>query len=312
MVLGRLSKLAVIGLSAGLLSSCAQVNLLSHYAKQSSNNPPVSDTAASTYKVGNPYKINGVWYYPQEDFAYDETGIASWYGPGFHGKQTANGEIFDQNAVTAAHKTLQMPSMARVTNLDNGRSIVVRINDRGPYAHNREIDLSKRAAQLLGFEKQGTARVRVQILGDESRVLAGKARNDSGQTSVAAAPRESVVSESLMGEVKPVLASVSAADLRAAKAVERVEALQNEHVDVLPISSKATYVQAGAFNMYDNALRMQARLSPYGSSNITEVVVNGRSVFRVRLGPISDISQADRLLEQIITTGVNDARLIVD
>ena len=127
---------------------------------------------AGGYKVGKPYQINGVWYYPSEDYSYDETGIASWYGPDFHGKYTANGDVFDQNGVTAAHRTLPMPSIVRVTNLENGRSIEVKVNDRGPFAHGRILDLSKHAAELLGMDMQGTARVRVQIMADESRALA--------------------------------------------------------------------------------------------------------------------------------------------
>src|SRR5580698_2414497 len=113
------------------------------------------------YKVGNPYQIDGVWYYPAEDWNYDETGIASWYGPGFQERYTANGEVYDQNDLTAAHKTLPLPSFVRVTNLDNGRSIVLRVNDRGPFARGRIIDVSRRSAQLLGFYGIGTAKVRV-------------------------------------------------------------------------------------------------------------------------------------------------------
>jgi rare lipoprotein A len=110
------------------------------------------------FKVGNPYQISGVWYYPKEDPFYDETGIASWYGEDFHGKATANGERYDMNALTAAHRTLPMPVVVRVTNLENGRSLRLRLNDRGPYARGRIIDVSKRAAQLLGFQENGTAR----------------------------------------------------------------------------------------------------------------------------------------------------------
>ena len=116
------------------------------------------------FKIGQPYQVNGTWYYPNPDLNYDETGIASWYGPNFHEKSTANGETFDQNTLSAAHKTLPLPSIVQVTNLDNGRSIEVRVNDRGPYASNRIIDLSRRAAQLLGFEGQGTAKVEVKVL----------------------------------------------------------------------------------------------------------------------------------------------------
>lgn len=118
--------------------------------------------SAGTYKVGNPYQIAGKWYYPSDDPHYQETGTASWYGPTFHGKSTANGEQFDENGVTAAHRTLPMPSYVEVTNLENGRKLVVRVNDRGPFAKDRIIDLSRRSAQLLGVEQQGTARVHVK------------------------------------------------------------------------------------------------------------------------------------------------------
>ena len=97
---------------------------------------------AGVYKVGQPYQIDNVWYYPREQPDYDETGIASWYGPTFYGKRTANGELYDGNQLTAAHRTLPMPVNVRVTNLDNGKSLVVRVNDRGPYARGRIIDLS--------------------------------------------------------------------------------------------------------------------------------------------------------------------------
>src|SRR5690242_17607174 len=122
----------------------------------------------STYKVGTPYQIDGVWYYPAEDFTYDETGIASWYGEQFHAKETANGETFDLNSLTAAHRTLPMPSIVEVTNLENGRVLRLRVNDRGPFARGRILDVSRRAAQLLGFEGSGTAKVRVRIMVEDS------------------------------------------------------------------------------------------------------------------------------------------------
>ena len=123
------------------LSGCAETALVVHTAKEIAkvSKPTV---AKGRYKVGTPYQIKNVWYYPKVEYDYDETGIASWYGPNFHQKLTANGEIFDQNAITAAHRTLPMPSIVRVTNLENGRSLIVRINDRGPFAHGRIIDLS--------------------------------------------------------------------------------------------------------------------------------------------------------------------------
>ena len=123
------------------------------------------------YKIGNPYQIMGRWYYPKEDYSYSEVGVASWYGDDFHAKRTANGEKYDMNTLTAAHRTLPLPSIVRVTNLENGRSLVVRVNDRGPYAKERIIDISKRGAQLLGYQTKGTAKVKVEIMPDESRAL---------------------------------------------------------------------------------------------------------------------------------------------
>ncbi len=117
------------------------------------------------YKVGDPYLANGKWYVPVNDRSYDRKGLASWYGDFFHGRQTANGEIYDMNALTAAHPTLPLPTYVSVTNLMNNRTVVVRVNDRGPYHDGRIIDLSHKAARVLGFYGRGTAPVRVRYLG---------------------------------------------------------------------------------------------------------------------------------------------------
>src|SRR5262249_2308650 len=159
---GIAGPLGLLGLALLALAGCAG---------QEAARPPVQQ-AVPGYKVGKPYAIDGVWYYPAVDYNYGETGIGSWYGPDFHGLATANGETYDMNALTAAHRTLPMPSMVRVTNLENGRQIALRVNDRGPFVNNRIIDVSRRAAQLLRFEQQGTAGVRVEIMESESRQLA--------------------------------------------------------------------------------------------------------------------------------------------
>lgn len=121
-----------------------------------------------TVKMGSPYSVNGETYVPRYEPNYSETGQASWYGPGFHGKSTANGEDFDQHDLTAAHRTLPLPSMVRVTNLDNGKTAIVRVNDRGPFAHGRILDLSKAAAQKLDMLRSGTAKVKVEYLPRET------------------------------------------------------------------------------------------------------------------------------------------------
>jgi rare lipoprotein A len=118
-----------------------------------------------TYRVGKPYTVGGRIYVPEEDTAYREEGLASWYGDDFHGRLTANGEVFDMTSLTAASPTLPMPCYARVTNLSNGKSLIVRVNDRGPYHGNRLMDVSSKAAELLEFKGNGVARVRVEYVG---------------------------------------------------------------------------------------------------------------------------------------------------
>ena len=131
------------------------------------------------YKIGMKYNVDGKYYYPKKNLSYNKTGIASWYGPKFHGKLTANGEIYNQYALTAAHKTLPLPSAVKVTNLKNNKSLVLRINDRGPFVNDRIIDLSSKAADILGLKKEGTGLVRVQILKDKSLLLEKLAKKGS-------------------------------------------------------------------------------------------------------------------------------------
>lgn len=149
--------------------------------------------------IGEPYKVGGRWYHPREDESYDEAGFASWYGPGFHGNSTANGERFDMNALTAAHPTLPLPSYVRVTVKSTGKSAVLRVNDRGPFHRGRIIDVSKAAADRLGFRQDGRAKVRVEYLGPapigggdrETRMAEAKYGTKSSRSS--AAPRRGVL-----------------------------------------------------------------------------------------------------------------------
>lgn len=140
------------------------------------------------YKVGQPYVVMGRRYVPSDDRDYDERGIASWYGPGFHGKSTANGERFDADTLSAAHKTLPMPSFVEVTNLDNGRKLTVRINDRGPFVGDRIIDLSRKSAQLLGLDRAGTGRVRVRRVFPDAKEMARISRGQGAVVPPVASP----------------------------------------------------------------------------------------------------------------------------
>lgn len=192
-----LGTLLLVGSLAGFLSACGS----------SSRGGGGAGTAQrGSYKVGAPYKIDGVTYTPQEEFNRTETGVASWYGPGFHGKSTANGERYDQSERTAAHRTLQMPAIVRVTNLDNGMSTVVRINDRGPFARSRIIDLSRTAAQELDIVRNGTARVRIDQLPAESMAVRDVAISGGGP-----AEQNAAVAQVASGQRTAPAATVAAA-----------------------------------------------------------------------------------------------------
>ena len=162
------------------LFSCTSVELAANLSKKALFKDKKSSIKSNPiFKIGNPYKVDKKMYFPKKNLNYDEKGIASWYGPKFHGKLTANGEIFNQYELTAAHKTLPLPSAVKVTNLDNNLSLILRVNDRGPFVNDRIIDLSSKAADILDLKKNGTGLVRVTILKDKSLLLEKLAKNGS-------------------------------------------------------------------------------------------------------------------------------------
>jgi len=338
-----------IGMLSGPLiaSGCAEAQLGAHVAKSIG---ATGATGGGFYKVGDPYKIDGEWYYPAEDENYDHEGIGSWYGPNFHGKPTANGEVFDENLITAAHPTLPMPIYARVTNLENGRSLVVRINDRGPFVSDREIDLSRRSAELLGYLNQGTARVRVQYLrrapleGDlpdiqtvtaDDSFVAPPPEQPSDRAPVAAMPTQAVQVASLATAI-PVSAVASAGTLLATDMAPIPDApvaaaalLPSSIPAVTPAAAQAaptaplqqapvsviipgTYVQAGAFANLANAEALKVQLADLGPVNIHPINVNGTELYRVRLGPTTNPQAANSLLHQVSGRGHRGARVIFE
>ncbi|HEY9080862.1 septal ring lytic transglycosylase RlpA family protein [Magnetovibrio sp.] len=327
-------KLSLVAVSAGLLAACAETKFVMHTAKRLGE----TNKSQGDYKVGKPYQVGGIWYYPSEDMSYDRTGIASWYGPNFDGKRTANGEIFDQWEVSAAHKTLPMPSVVRVTNLVNGRSLVVRINDRGPFKPGRIIDLSRRAAQLLDIEKSGTAQVRVQILPQESRILAQRAKAGGTQLLAADTPikAEGVSSQPVASQTLPEppqmkmnsklyvpprqsvesapieMAKVEQAPLVDAPVTEAQRPVKVGEVAQVAVSPTRLFIQAGAFSNASNAERVKQHLATIGDARVTPVSVNGRDFYRVRIGPLTTVAEADALLPQIIDAGYSGARTVVD
>lgn len=290
-------------------------------------------------KIGKPYYVNGKWYYPRYDEDYDQVGIASWYGPGFHGNMTANGEVFDSHSeYTAAHPTLPLPSVVRVTNLKNGKTLDVRLNDRGPFKEGRIIDLSKKSAQKLGIT--GIAEVRVQYLKKEtealwdklgltteaSKVIAAHSFDNqnlpppaggqqqapglfdasAGRQVSASAPVSVVESNDLPGSVAP---SAQAAPVPLFTQVETAgPAVRLE--PLAPQTPSGGYIQAGAYSMKENAYRVAQQLSPVAPTNVMEMTVPDRTLYRVRLGPFASESARQEALQRVAAMGYGDARLV--
>lgn len=267
------------------------------------------------FKIGNPYQIQGKWYTPNESYSYDETGISSWYGDQFHGKRTANGETFNKNDLTAAHPTLQLPSLVRVTNLQNGRSAVLRVNDRGPFSKSRLIDVSHGAAKVLGYELTGTARVRVQVLERESRLLAEAARKGytpDVQMAMAygpAIPKE-VVEEKIENQNVDIAELAPLPPKKVTKA--DIADLNKQLFRKYPVSPTAIYVQVGAFSNVNNAVSLKEKLSSIGQAQIFQTTVNGQPFSRVRVGPVQEVEKADALLRKVMAAGYPGARIVVD
>jgi len=326
-MISRGFKSSILVATVLLVSGCTETAFFAQTAKRFSG----TSQDGGGYKIGKPYKIKGVWYYPQVNYDYKETGIASWYGTKFHGRDTANGEVYDMNTLTAAHRTLPLPSFVRVTNLQNGRSIILRVNDRGPFAHSRIIDVSRRGAQLLGFHRQGTTRVRVEILANESRAIAARLTGKGGRQvamgqtpiKVAKLPKASVSSEGLApppgGQKSPqsrqIIQKVSLEkpstqprnNHSVTDAGPKLDSVQTETVKPTKL-----YVQAGAFSYFNNANRVRARLHGLGDVRVSPVLINGKDLYRVRLGPFQKTEQADRFLESVIRAGYTNARIVVE
>ncbi len=314
----RFAPLSLLGATSLLLAACASAPPPAPRPQQpivqqpSVRLPP----SAGVYKIGQPYQIDNVWYYPQEQPLYDETGIASWYGPNFYGRQTANGEVYDGNQFTAAHKTLPMPVNVRVTNLDNGRSLVVRVNDRGPFSRGRIIDLSRRAAESLGMIQQGVARVRVTYVGRAD--LGGTGPVDDTPVAVASAlpakPAgrvDSAALDVLPGALTaPPPAALPPVPVPVAPTVAPLEVTGKVEQVPVPAATRL-YVQVGAFTNITNARRLLNSLG--GDLVISTIQRNGQTLYRVRSAALGSVTQADAALARInVQAGGGDARIVVD
>ena len=256
------------------------VNVSAPISLPSGHHASLATGKGGHYKTGKPYRVGGRTYYPLSTArGYDKTGIASWYGRDFHGKRTANGERYDMHALSAAHKTLPLPSLVRVTNLENGRSVVVRVNDRGPFVKGRLIDLSWAAANALGYAGQGTARVRVQSL-------------DTSSPPMPPRPIQTVAKRTSL----PLPANTP----------PRSKQLASSHI-------AGMYVQIGAFAQSDNASKLKTSLSSqYPSIRVQPFMRSAQTLYRVRIGPFSDVQTIEHTVVSLQQQGYGNAVVVIE
>ena len=273
--------------------------------------PPMPDSVPDAMprieprsRYGNPpfYEVFGKRYYVlSSSVGYWERGVASWYGPGFHKVRTSTGEPYDMYGMTAAHKTLPLPAYVRVTNLQNGRSIVVRVNDRGPFVGNRIIDLSYTAAAKLDMLRNGTALVEVRAI-DPSTPLPVVTASAAPPIATPATPAAGQPATTAPAAVAPAAVALAAV------------APTNVATVTSPPSRAPLFVQAGAFSDPANAQHLADRLrgGSYGKVFVRDDQIAGRRMYRVRIGPIPDVAEFDRVVAALERAGINDAHLALD
>ena len=265
--------------------------------------------------VGQPYQVAGRWFTPQEQPDYDRKGTASWYGEAFNRRKTSNGEWFDMTRLTAAHATLPLPSYVKVTNLENGQDVIVRVNDRGPFVDTRVIDLSKQAAAMLDFQRRGKAKVRVQYIGPAPL-------NDNGSHLVAmnkelgkGTPLRRMIASADRSRGRMPAADIQVAEARTKRQAEKpqVVAFARPKIEMPPPQSgiePSYFIQVGSFADPANAERARAQFASVWPVQFIELSGTAGTVYRVRLGPISDRVDADTALEGAVASGYPDARMV--
>jgi rare lipoprotein A len=320
-------RITVIALAGASLAACASVGPRYATSLPQARQPT---GAGGTYKVGAPYQVGGIWYVPKEQPDYDRTGIASWYGDAFQFKATANGEIFDKDVPSAAHTTLPLPCLVEVTNLDNGRKLIVRVNDRGPFVGRRIIDLSHEAARELGYDQAGLAHVRVRyvgpapLYGEESRRYALKAPaprasaapprlNPRPAAPKIAAPPAEAPEVILTAErtpkppqmiVQSSLAPLIGSDLPKLRPDAPVVAARV----AAATGVKGFKVQVGAFSTAENARKAVDELAHAGPATVSPMTTKaGTTLYRVVLAGADDASSAELLRQKAVEAGFADA-----
>ena len=263
------------------------------------------------YVLGPPYQSGGIWWYPQETYNLDETGLAEVY-PGRRPSLTSDGEVFSQGAPAAAHATLQLPAIARLTDLETGRSVLVRVNDRGTPSPARLVQVTRRIADLLGMPRDGVAQVRLEVLGGPSQAAAQRVPG-APSLAIAAAPLGAVAS----ADLPPPPGARLEGGRTVAVATARPETADDPSDSVPEIVTQGRpqpgrlWVRLDSFQSYQYAAVEQARLP--GLSPQIEPVFEGRDEsFRVMIGPLPSVAAADAAVEQAIRAGIPDARIVVE
>jgi rare lipoprotein A len=254
------------------------------------------------YKIGKKYSVGGKYYYPKKDLYYNKTGIASWYGPKFHGKLTANGEIYNQYALTAAHKTLPLPSAVKVTNLKNNKSIVLRINDRGPFVNDRIIDLSSKAADILDLKREGTGLVRVQILREKSLYLEKLAKQGSF-------PEINDLKETELPNI--TIPSKVAVKIKDTKNQKIVTKKINYNLKNLNKEYKI-YIKLASFSSKKNAEIMKKKVSYIDKVKIYKIYKLNKTLYQVKAGPFLSVEKVDQLHSLLLQKGMQGAKIIIE
>ncbi|MEE3295318.1 MAG: septal ring lytic transglycosylase RlpA family protein [Pseudomonadota bacterium] len=247
------------------LTSCSQNN--TSFYNQKIDNPYYG----GVYKVGNPYEIGDTLYFPTKDYNYEEMGVASWYGKKFHGKLTSNGERYDMNRMTAAHKTLPLPTKVKVTNLENNKSVILRVNDRGPFVKNRVIDVSMRAAERLGFKEKGTAKVMVRYFSE--------------------APVYDKYGNLLTKKNKMIKKSGSYSPQKK---------LRNKNYSLL----------IGSFQDKKNIENIMNKLEGFGGLAVEKNKVNGKTLYKIILGPYKSITFVNRIKNEVLKKGIKNTKIL--
>jgi len=299
---------------------------------------PCKKTIAPKKATSKPYVIKGVTYEPQEHYEYEDEGTASYYGvrDGFHGKKTATGEIYDAHRITAAHKTLPLPSIVRVTNLENGRSLTVKVNDRGPFPKGRIIDVSEKCAQLLGFYGKGTAKVRVQSLVEETLALH---KDPHGHVPLMMASADSPAQPVILPPSnlpqpkksgKVMMASAPAPKQRPGwNAVNELIQTPKKGTTyaqnspklnqnpTVPLAAAVTpggyFIRAGTFSRLQNAEKLSNKLKPLTQQvpvRLNTVAINKTPMFTVKVGPVKNTEEAEKLIQIMAKAGHYDAQII--